>query len=232
MDEQEMDDEMYRAIDEMEKEDEEEYNAIDDYLGNQAREKTVCSYYAAGNCQNGNDCHYSHDDSLVTIAKKTVKRDKKGKIIGDHECAICLEFVREKNEIFGLLENCEHVFCLSCIRDWRATFDKKTAKSHYRTCPICRSNSFIVVPSDMHYKNSADKDEVFEDYKYYLKSIPCKIFNKGKGECPFRNSCFYEHRLRNGEYFEYGFMENFMDGEGDFHKEQDYTLAGQIGSAL
>jgi len=32
MDKDQMDDEMYRAIDEMEKEDEEEYNAIDDYL--------------------------------------------------------------------------------------------------------------------------------------------------------------------------------------------------------
>lgn len=140
--------------------------------------------------------------------------------------------VKEKGEIFGLLENCDHIFCLSCIRDWRATFDKKVQKNHFRTCPICRSNSFLVVPSELHYKNGANKEEVFEDYKYYLNEIPCKIFNFGKGECPFRNSCFYAHKLKNGEKFEYGWMENFMDDDGQFHKEQEYTLSSQIGSAL
>lgn len=31
--------------------------------------------------------------------------------------------------------------------------------------------------------------------------IPCKYFNGGKGVCPFGESCFYSHRLANGETF-------------------------------
>ncbi|KAK9456132.1 hypothetical protein V1511DRAFT_448483, partial [Dipodascopsis uninucleata] len=36
---------------------------------------------------------------------------------GKDYCAICLEVP----EVYGLLTNCEHIFCLSCIRKWRAT---------------------------------------------------------------------------------------------------------------
>ena len=40
----------------------------------------------------------------------------------DVECAICLERVLStRGRKFGLLENCEHAFCLACIRSWRAT---------------------------------------------------------------------------------------------------------------
>ena len=62
---------------------------------------------------------------------------------------------------------------------------------------------------------------------------PEMLFNKGAGECPFRNSCFYDHRLPNGEQFEYGWMENYINEDGDFVKDdQEYTLAARIGNAL
>jgi E3 ubiquitin-protein ligase makorin len=67
---------------------------------------------------------------------------------GDAECVICLEKVLKNGKRFGLLENCSHTFCLECIRDWRATYDKKVKKTHYRTCPICRENSYLVIPSN------------------------------------------------------------------------------------
>lgn len=46
----------------------------------------------------------------------------------DKECGICLENIMEKgvggnpassDKRFGILENCNHCFCLSCIRTWR-----------------------------------------------------------------------------------------------------------------
>ena len=74
-------------------------------------------------------------------------RDKNGNIEGDHDCVICLEKVLANGRKFGILENCAHIFCLECIRDWRATYDKKIQKTHFRTCPICRENSYLVIPS-------------------------------------------------------------------------------------
>jgi len=49
-------------------------------------------------------------------------------------CGICMEVVWEKDPEkearFGILSSCSHIFCLSCIRRWRAAqqFDKKTVK--------------------------------------------------------------------------------------------------------
>ena len=50
----------------------------------------------------------------------------------DAECVICLEKVLANGRKFGILENCSHTFCLNCIRDWRATYDKKIKKTNNR----------------------------------------------------------------------------------------------------
>ena len=43
----------------------------------------------------------------------------------DKSCGICLEIVWDRNDDnrFGLLENCDHIFCLECIRKWRSSSD-------------------------------------------------------------------------------------------------------------
>lgn len=65
------------------------------------------------------------------------------------ECGICLEPVLLKEEpsarCFGLLE-CEHCFCLKCIRNWRGnTFADKDSAT--LTCPECRKKTNFVTPS-------------------------------------------------------------------------------------
>ena len=47
----------------------------------------------------------------------------------EKECGICLEVIKDKvaepgshvhvDRRFGILENCIHCFCLSCIKEWR-----------------------------------------------------------------------------------------------------------------
>lgn len=41
----------------------------------------------------------------------------------DKVCSICMEVVYEKPSAserrFGILSNCNHTYCLSCIRQWR-----------------------------------------------------------------------------------------------------------------
>ena len=112
------------------------------------------------------------------------------------ECGICLEIVLAKGNQFGVLSGCNHVFCLNCIREWRSVEElDKTVK---RSCPLCRCESHLVVPSSYLPADDDEKVQLVEGYKARLGKIPCKHFKEGSGECPFGTSCFYEHRFRDG----------------------------------
>jgi E3 ubiquitin-protein ligase makorin len=119
---------------------------------------------------------------------------------------VCLEMVLENDKQFGVLDGCDHTFCLKCIRGWRATYDRRTSKHHFRTCPICRKNSYLVIPSYYMVNSGPDKDALIEEYCDTLKNIPCKHFNGGQGSCPFRNSCNYAHEI-GGQHYEYPWVD-------------------------
>jgi len=91
------------------------------------------------------------------------------------ECAICLERVMAKPDArFGLLE-CEHSFCLECIRNWRAsTTSSADSTSVHRSCPLCRVMSYVVVPSLRYLPNGPAKDAVMSDYKAKLGCVAFK----------------------------------------------------------
>jgi len=110
----------------------------------------------------------------------------------ENMCSICYNVCGTLRK-FGLLSNCDHVFCLDCIRTWRVS--SKANGSH--TCPMCRVKSHFVIPS-LVYATGAQKKEIEEHYKTKLKSIPCKYFNFGDGTCPFYNNCFYGHLNADG----------------------------------
>jgi E3 ubiquitin-protein ligase makorin len=115
----------------------------------------------------------------------------------DLECGICYEPVKQKSDPrFGLL-TCEHVFCLQCIRTWRAKHSQTTA-DNLRSCPMCRTLTYFVTPSTEWVSDQAKKTKVIDDYKKNLGQIPCAYFNYGDGSCPFGSSCFYAHRHRDG----------------------------------
>ena len=167
--------------------------------------------------------------------KKIIGKNGKVSYEGDQDCVICLEKVLANGKRFGILENCTHAFCLDCIRNWRATYDKKVKKTHYRTCPICRVNSYLVIPSTRMMLDGNTKDNLVEEYTEALAEIPCCHFNQGRGYCPFQNSCFYAHYLDNGEWYEYPYKETYIDADGVVHdvtEDTESTLAERIGSAL
>lgn len=93
-----------------------------------------------------------------------------------------------KGRQFGLLDGCEHAFCLECIRNWRATYIRRMSKQAMRACPLCRQMSYVVLPSNVYLPSGDAKDQLFEEYQSVLSEIPCRHFNYGKGECPFLNS--------------------------------------------
>ncbi|XP_032663886.1 probable E3 ubiquitin-protein ligase makorin-1 isoform X1 [Odontomachus brunneus] len=117
----------------------------------------------------------------------------------EKSCGVCFETIMEKSsreQRFGILPNCNHCFCLTCIRKWRQAkqFDNKII----RACPECRVPSDFVCPSMYWVDTKEEKEKLIKDYKGALSTKDCKYFNKGRGKCPFGNKCFYLHALPDG----------------------------------
>jgi len=111
------------------------------------------------------------------------------------QCGVCLEPVLAKRGRFGLLEGCEHAFCLGCLKEWRATHAVRPDVA--RSCPECRAPSHFVVPSMIHFVGER-KAALLRVYLSSLRATPCKHFDFGNGTCPFGSSCFYAHTDRAG----------------------------------
>ncbi|KAL1492902.1 hypothetical protein ABEB36_011072 [Hypothenemus hampei] len=120
-------------------------------------------------------------------------------------CGICFEIIMEKangEQRFGILPNCNHCFCLTCIRKWRQAhqFENKII----RACPECRVTSDFVCPSMYWVDTKEDKSKLIEDYKEALSRKDCKYFKRGEGKCPFGNKCFYKHATPDGNNIDVG----------------------------
>ncbi|XWS45708.1 hypothetical protein CRYUN_Cryun14cG0002800 [Craigia yunnanensis] len=187
-------------------------------------ERSICSFAAAGNCPRGEKCPHIHGDLCPTCGKHCLHPfrpeereehikmcEKKQKHLEalkhsqEIECSVCLDRVLLKptaaERKFGVLSECDHPFCISCIRNWRSNspssgMDVNTA---LRACPICRKLSYFVIPSVIWYCTPEEKKEIVDSYKAKLRSIDCKHFNFGNGNCPFGTSCFYKHAYRDGQ---------------------------------
>jgi E3 ubiquitin-protein ligase makorin len=133
----------------------------------------ICPYYASGYCRDGDDCMDLHIDGPIADAMGASAPPKpKGKGVGksgppplpsqyaatDHECGVCLNKIRESGKQYGLLTNCIHTFCIDCIRTWRGRTD--IPKDVARGCPICRLNTFVVIPSDVFYSSPEEKQHL------------------------------------------------------------------------
>lgn len=87
-----------------------------------------------------------------------------------------------------------------------------------------------MIPSEYLVKSGPEKDELVEDYKEALKEIPCKHFNRGKGQCPFMNSCLYAHLLSNGTPYEYPWKDTKLNENGEWEDDIEPTLAERFGN--
>lgn len=188
-------------------------------------DRPICSFAAAGDCPRGDKCPHIHGDLCPTCGKRCLhpfrpeekeehlrmceKKQKHLEVLKhsqEIECSVCLERVLSKptpaERKFGLLSECDHPFCISCIRNWRnsSTTSGLDVNNALRACPICRKLSYFVVPSVLWYTTKEEKQEIVDSYKAKLKSIDCKHFDFGNGNCPFGTSCFYKHTVRPGSY--------------------------------
>ncbi|KAM1285822.1 hypothetical protein EV1_028366 [Malus domestica] len=188
-------------------------------------DRAICSFAAAGSCPRGEKCPHIHGDLCPSCGKhclhpyrplereehmKTCEEKQKQlealKRSQEIECSVCLERVLSKPTVaerkFGILSECDHPFCISCIRNWRSSSPTSgmDVNSALRACPICRKLSYFVIPSVIWYNSKEEKQEIVESYKARLRSIDCKHFDFGNGNCPFGTSCFYKHTVKPGSY--------------------------------
>ncbi|XP_015111844.1 probable E3 ubiquitin-protein ligase makorin-1 isoform X2 [Diachasma alloeum] len=182
----------------------------------------LCPYAEASGVCKRLDCPYFHGDICELCGRaalhpfnKELSQKHTNACIKQHEadmelsfaiqrsrdkaCGVCFEIVMEKSsreQRFGILPNCNHCFCLSCIRKWRQAkqFDNKIIRS----CPECRVASDFVCPSTYWVDTKEEKEKLIVEYKSALSQKDCKYFNKGQGKCPFGNKCFYMHALPDG----------------------------------
>mmetsp|Transcript_11288 Transcript_11288/g.24434 ORF Transcript_11288/g.24434 Transcript_11288/m.24434 type:complete len:407 (-) Transcript_11288:23-1243(-) len=152
----------------------------------------VCKHFLAGRCSFGNACRNSHDIGGAPKPQLREYQLQPSFNVEDPECGICFESILKRGERFGILENCDHAFCLSCIRSWRKQREQQD-RQNLRLCPVCRNESFFVVPSDTPLTDPVEKNHVISTYKVEMARIPCKLFDYGRGKCPFGTSCFYLH---------------------------------------
>lgn len=173
-----------------------------------------------GVCVYGDTCEYVHGDlcdlcglyCLNPVNEENRKKHVKG-CMEQHEkdmelsfaiarskdkfCGICMEVVVEKQGVdqrFGILQNCNHVFCLECIRKWRQNKEKHFNNEIARACPECRVASDFICPSTYWVGDiKEEKEKLIKGYKNALSDKHCKYFKNGEGKCPFGNKCFYKH---------------------------------------
>ncbi|MCL7046943.1 hypothetical protein MKW94_004314 [Papaver nudicaule] len=183
----------------------------------------ICSFAAAGKCPRGERCPHIHGNLCPTCERYCLhpyrsdereehimacERKQKHLAALKHsqeiECSVCLDRVLSKPSAaerkFGLLSECDHAFCISCIRNWRNNCPTSgmDVNSALRACPICRKLSYFVIPSVIWYANQEEKQDIVSSYKAKLSSIDCRHFDFGNATCPFGTSCFYKHAYRDG----------------------------------
>ncbi|KAK9801945.1 hypothetical protein WJX73_008791 [Symbiochloris irregularis] len=195
---------------------------LQEQLHAECEAQPLCEEFtASGSCREGDDCSKAHGNwcsSCSKYALHPISRLAYLNHLGEcgarvrHRtnmdasravtCSICLEVVLDNPDKgqrkFGLLD-CQHSFCLTCIRQWRSnTDDQVDLESAVRTCPICRCTSHFVTPSNTWPANDEEKAAIRLAYMSRLAKIDCRNFDFGRGICPFGSSCFYRHADRDG----------------------------------
>ncbi|XP_078053964.1 putative E3 ubiquitin-protein ligase makorin-1 [Mustelus asterias] len=114
-------------------------------------------------------------------------------------CGICMEKVYEKtparDRCFAILPECNHAFCVTCIKKWRES--KGFTNNIIKACPECRVVASYFIPYK-YWVVDEQKRKLVEKFKAEKKKIHCKFFLRSNGRCPFKSECIYLHEFPEG----------------------------------
>ena len=159
----------------------------------------ICTFFLAGTCKFGDYCRNIHcyeyyyptssegpqneinsemkpssEANVFNISEISKSLpDERNLHTEPKECGICIE--PEAGALYGILSHCDCKFCIECIRGWRKeglTVAKKA--DQVRLCPLCRTESYFVIPSQKHLTGT-EKEILVDAYKISLSNKPCKV---------------------------------------------------------
>jgi len=81
---------------------------------------------------------------------------------GRHICEICSCDVETAKRLYGVLDNCDHIFCYECIVSWKRS---KYSNAESESCPVCKIRSAFITPSKHWYDNKEDKYRLVKNIK-------------------------------------------------------------------
>ena len=74
------------------------------------------------------------------------------------ECSICFRIIIN----YGLLSNCDDIFCYECIKQWRNEAKKKSKRERFRRCPLCNKESPLLIKSKFYLVGEKKKQKMLE----------------------------------------------------------------------
>ena len=74
------------------------------------------------------------------------------------ECSICFRIIIN----YGLLSNCDDIFCYECIKQWRNEAKKKSKRERFRRCPLCNKESPLLIKSKFYLVGEEKKQKMLE----------------------------------------------------------------------
>ncbi|KAL6630877.1 hypothetical protein U3516DRAFT_822039 [Neocallimastix sp. 'constans'] len=140
-----------------------------------------------------NNNNINNNNNMTNFKKKKGKNGipKKGKTGNGHSKyykELVCEKCGEKPTQYGLLTECDHIFCLECIKKiWRVPESDSEKFSH--KCPICNIPSFHFIPSDIYCHSGPLKKHIIDRFRTRCSRISCKFYERvrhdGSHYCPF-----------------------------------------------
>jgi len=137
-----------------------------------------------------------HRHETSSKKKKSSKRRSGSTELERYDCGICLDNVPNSKRLFGILDNCDHVFCYECIVGWKRS---KYSNHESASCPVCKTRSSFITPSKHWFENKEDKYKLVKKHKNHLKTLPCRYYLR-HGFCRFSDRCFYDHHEAARQY--------------------------------